>query len=468
MKKTKPDIQADADVMVCGGGLGGVAAAIAAARSGARTLLIERNTYLGGVATAGMCCSIFNCYFTGGSNRRLATGGIAVEVADRLAQAEGYGDTWRKHKGHIIYDIENGKRVLQEMVLEAGAKILLHSWVSDIQMEGNLLQGVVVQGKSGKSMIQARTVVDATGDADIAALAGAPLHRADNGQHSLCFRLGGVDVDRFVRHFREHPEEYPAYMDVDWSIEEALAQYDECGTFLFPHGGGIQLTAFQRAKADQALPARIGLQDTTDACQMHAIRRTGMVHVVTGFTRFNGLDAGMITDSILDGRRMAFVLANVFRKYLPGFQSSFVAGTADNLGVRWSRWIDGDFVFTSAMMNAGNRMPDAVGRTVGWDDTVKHCGANAWGAQVCRDDSFDLPYRCLLPRCVEGLLMGAGRSVSAKEPALLQLRVMVHTMVVGQAAGTAAAVAAKTGTTPRGVDVSAVQAELRRQGVAIV
>ena len=113
---------------MCGGGLGGTAAAIAAARAGARTLLVERNACLGGVATAGMVCSIFNCFFTGGQERRLATHGIALEIADAFAETTGYGQKWRQHKGHIIYDLEKAKLILQEMVEKEGVKILLGTW----------------------------------------------------------------------------------------------------------------------------------------------------------------------------------------------------------------------------------------------------------------------------------------------------------------------------------------------------
>jgi hypothetical protein len=254
-------------------------------------------------------------------------------------------------------------------------------------------------------------------------------------------------------------------MDVEWTLEEAQAQYRECGTFLFPHGGGMQMRAFQQAVADGALPEQIGLQDTTDACQMHALRRTGIVHVITGFTHFDGLDIDLISRSINDGRRMAFVVADVYRRYLPGFEDSFIAGTADNLGVRVSRSLDGDFAFTADMMQAGVRQPDCVGRMVGWDTEVRHGGPKAWSVQALRAETFDLPYRCLLPCEVEGLLVGAGRSISTRDPWLL--RCMAQTMVVGQAAGTAGAVAAKAGVTPREVEVAAVQEELRRQAVVL-
>ena len=456
-------VRGEFDVIVCGGGLGGTAATIAAARAGAKTLLIERNSFLGGVATAGMCCSIFNCYYT--ASRQLGTTGIAVEVADAMAEAMGYGSKWHKHKGHIIYDIERGKQVLQDLVDEAGAEVLLQSWTAGAVVEHGDLRGVIVETKSGREALLAKVVVDATGDSDVAARAGAPVRVAEKGVHSLCFRLGNVDVDAFVEYFREHPDQFPEYMDVDWTLAEALAQYDDCGTLLFPHGGGMQMDAFKRAKANGELPSTIGIQDTTDACQMHALRQTGIVHVITGFTRFNGLDADLISRSIHDGRCMAFTVAEVYKKYVPGFANAFVAGTAVNLGVRTSRYLDGDFVFTAQMMQAGIRQPDAVGRAVGWDHMVKHSGANAWGAQVCRADSFDVPFRCLVPREIDGLLMGAGRSISTDNPSLL--RVMAHTMVVGQGAGAAAAVAAKTGIAPRQVDVKAVQAELRQQGVGL-
>jgi hypothetical protein len=458
-------VRDDYDVIVCGGGLGGTAAAIASARVGARTLVIERNSFLGGVATAGMCCSIFNCYYTGGEPRRLGTTGLAVEIADAVAEATGYGRKWHDHKGHVIYDIERGKLVLQELMERAGVDMLLQTWTAGAMVQDNVVQGVIVETKSGRQAIRAKGVVDATGDADIAASAGAPLHIREKGVHSLCFRLGNVDVDAFVDHFRQDPEQFPAYMDVDWSLDEALAQYADCGTFLFPHGGGMQMDAFKRAKADGALPATIGIQDTTDACQMHALRQTGMVHVITGFTHFDGLDAEQISRSVMDGRRMAFTVAEVYRTYIPGFARAFVAGTAANLGVRTSRYLDGDFVFTAGMMEAGARHSDSVGRFVGYDHVVKHAGPNAWGSQVCHIDSSDLPYRCLLPRGIDGLIMGAGRSISTDNPFLL--RVMAHTMVVGQAAGTAAAVAARTGTAPRQADIVEIQAELRRQGVTV-
>jgi hypothetical protein len=456
-------ILASVDVLVAGGGLGGIAAALGSARAGVQTMLVERNGFVGGVATAGMCCSIFNCFYT--REGQLGTTGIAVEVADVLAEAAGYGRKWRAHKGHVIYDLEQAKWVLERLVEESGVETLLQTTVSDVVMQGNRLCGVVVETKTGPQAILAQTVVDATGDADLAARSGVPLHVLPQGKHSLCFRLGNVDVDAFVGYFRAHPDQYPAYMDVEWTLDEALAQYDECGTLLFPHGGGMQMELLRQARRQGELPERIGSQDSIDACQMHALRSTGTLHVITGFTNFDGLDPQRISQGIHDGREMAHLVAGVYRKYVPGCENSFVAGTAANLGVRTSRWIDGAFVLTKEMAQPGVRLPDGVGRVVGNDHEVRHPGAHAWGVQALHAEPFDLPYRCLLPRGVDGLLMGAGRSVSAETPWLL--RVMVHTMAVGQAAGAAAAVAAQAATSPRDLDPNLVQAELQRQGVVL-
>ncbi|MDF1513213.1 MAG: FAD-dependent oxidoreductase [Anaerolineae bacterium] len=160
-------------------------------------------------------------------------------------------------------------------------------------------------------------------------------------------------------------------------------------------GGGMRMDAFKQARLRGDLPASIGIQDTTDACQMHALRQTGVVHVITGFSHFNGFDPHLITRSIVDGRRMAFTVSHVYRKYIPGFSNAIITGTAANLGVRTSRYLAGDYVLAANHLQAGVRHHDAVGKLVGWDNLTKHPGPNAWAAQVCHADTSDLPYRCL-------------------------------------------------------------------------
>ena len=460
-------VRDEVDVLVAGGGLGGVSAAVAAARAGARTLLVERNGFPGGVATAGMCCSVFNCYYT--PSHELIVKGNALEFVDELAKAEGPGSRWHDHKGHIIYDIERGKLALIELLERAGVHYLFDTMVANAVMEGDTIRGVVVESKSGREAVRAKAVVDATGDADVAHMAGAPLRKMDNetrpGKHSYVFRVGNVDVDRFIEYLAEHPDQYPPYMDVDWAFDEAYKQYKETGTFLFPHGGGIQMDLIQKAIANGDYVTNLGTQDNLAAFQMHAIRDLGVVHMVTGFFSFDGLDIARITEAMTEGKRMAFMATEMFRKYMPGFERACVIGTADDLGVRISRWIEGEFDFTKEMRDQPSHFEDAIGRGVVQHNYVKNPAQGAWGVQSFRDATFDIPYRCLVPRRVEGLLMGAGRSVSASNPSLL--RVMAHTMVVGQGAGAAAALAAADECPPRHVDICRLQKELMHQGVVL-
>ncbi|MCE5217985.1 FAD-dependent oxidoreductase, partial [bacterium] len=334
--------------------------------------------------------------------------------------------------------------------------------------DGTTLQGVAVESKSGREAILANVVVDATGDADVAALAGAPVHTLRDipgAKHSFVFRIGNVDVDAFVQYFIDHRDQYPEHMDVDWSLEEAVEQYRQVGTFLFPHGGGMQMDIIKQGVERGEYPTKIGVHDTLDALQMHAIRDLGVVHVITGFLKLADLDIAAITRGMADGRRMAFQVTDFFRRYMPGFSRAAVMNTADDLGIRASRWLDGDFVFTKEMRGTPVRFPDAIGRGVVEEFRVKHPGPRAWATEVLAGECFDIPYRCLLPRKVDGLVMGAGRSVSAQDPHLL--RIMAVTMIVGQGAGVAAAMSARAGCAPREVQIGAVQEELRRQGVAL-
>lgn len=457
-------IRKDVDVLVVGGGLAGVSAAVAAARTGAKTLLIERNGFLGGVATAGMCCSVFNCFYT--PSHELIVKGNALEFVDELAKAEGPGSGWHEHKGHIIFDIEQGKLTLIELLEKAGADYLFDTLVTNVIMDGNAVRGVFIDSKSGREAIKARVIVDATGDADIAHLAGAPLHQIYQGmgvRHSYCFRVGNVDVDKFVQYFIDNPDQYPPYMDVDWDLKEAYAQYKETGTFLFPHGGGIQLKLIKEGIARGEYKTNLGMYDSLDALQMHAIRDLGIVHIITGFCDVYDMDISKITRAMTDGKKMAFYVAGYFRKHIPGFERAYVIGTADDLGMRATRWIDGEFVFTENMKARPIRFKDAMGRGVVQKNYIKNKSPGAWGAQTFTDEFFDIPYRCLLPRKIEGLLMGSGRSVSASSPMLL--RVMALTMVIGQGAGVAAAISVQDNVIPRHVNITTVQKKLKQQGV---
>ena len=456
-------ITGDADVLVAGGGLGGVAAALAAARAGARVILTEANGFLGGVATAGMCCSVFNCLFT--RQRELKVAGIPLEIVDALAvEAGGPGMSWREHKGHVIYDVERAKLLLDTLLRQAGVEVRLNSPVIDALGEDGRVTALVVGGKNGQEAITCRVLVDATGDCDAAALAGAPCVQKPTLKATYVFRLGNVDVDRFVEHLRTHPEEYPNGVDIEWTLEEALTQYAANGTFLFPHHGGMQLSGLSRAIENGDYAKTYGKYTILDATQMHLIRDTGVCHVITGYVPNDDLGAVSLSDSIYEGKQIAFYFADCMNKYMPGFERAFVSATADDLGIRGSRSIVGESTFTREMKASAHRCADAVGIGVIETHQKLHNGKETGTAQVFGNDVYEIPLSCLIPRGTDNILIGAGRGADT-EPAL-QLRVMVTTMAVGQGAGVAAAVAAKAGVAVRDADYAAIRRELVRQGVA--
>jgi ribulose 1,5-bisphosphate synthetase/thiazole synthase len=331
----KTHVRAEVDVLVAGGGLAGVSAAVAAARAGARTMLIERNSFPGGVATAGMCCSVFNCFYTFG--RELVVKGNPLEFVDKLSKADGPGLFWHKHKGHVIYDIEKGKLILIELLEEAGVECLFETLTVGTVMEQDVIKGVIIESKSGREAVLAKVVIDATGDSDVAKYAGAPLKQLEAGHSSYVFRVGNVDIDQFVQYFKDNPDQYPEKMDIEWTLKEAIRQYEETGTLLFPHGGGMQMDIFKKAVESGEYKTEMGMHDTLLALQMHGIRSLGAVNIVTGFVDVSDLDVAKISKAISDGRRMAFYVTDFFKANIPGFEKAYVIGTADDLGIRASR-----------------------------------------------------------------------------------------------------------------------------------
>lgn len=446
------------DVIVAGGGLGGVSAAVAAAKAGAKTLVIERNGFPGGVATAGMCSSVFNCLYT--PSHELVVRGNSAMFVDRLAKANGSGKDWHDHLGHIIFDTERAKVVLIQLLRECGCDYLWETLVTDVLMEKNQLMGLVIDSKSGKQVVKAKAIVDATGDADVAYMAGAPCNTRAHSRSSYCFRIGNVDVDKFVQYFIDNPGTYVDYMDINWEFKEALAHYRATGTFLFPHGGMKELDIIKKAVADGRYKQKYGVFKDLDHVQMHAIRNLGTVGFVGAITEIDALDIRQISKAISQGKEVAYMIADYYRRLVPGFENAFIVGLADDLGVRLSRCIDADFVFTKKMIQKQTNFADSIGKGVVWT-AEKRYGDSSGGVQILHDQTYDVPYRCLLPKKVDGLVMGAGRSIT------YSLRVMAMTMVVGQGAGVAAALAAKNNASPRNIAIDHLQTALRKQNVNV-
>lgn len=440
------------DVIVAGGGLAGVCAATAAARTGARTLLIEKAPFAGGIATASLEPSICN-YFKN-KKGEFVLQGIPYELIERMADNGATSPAWHEHRGHIIFDIELGKYAMDGMLEEAGADILYDSLVVGAEVTDNRITGLTVANRSGLSTYRASCIVDATGDNDVANYAGVPLH-GSHTSHSILFRLGNVDVDRLVDYFRQHPDEHFTERDVGLTHEEALRMYDETGRYLWHHFAAKKTRLVQEPIERGEYSEKWGRFFHMDAFQMHAIRANRTLVVNTGMFHLDEPDGQTLSDLLREGRRLARHVTAFIQGRFPGCAESFILATANAPGLRRTRWLDADYTLTRSDYESGTRCVDAVARGVVMTPSPMHP----------TNTTFDVPLSCLTPKRIRNLLIGSGRGASC-EPAEL-LRVMPVTMAVGQGAGIAAAVAARDGCDCPAVNIKAVQTQLRGQGVEL-
>jgi len=417
----------EVDVLVCGGGPAGFSAAVAAARAGARTLLVEQTNCLGGIATAGghNHLSLYNDW----SGDRRIVGGIAHEAACRV-DAMGYG---RYAGGQIDFELEGMKFALEQLAGEAGVELLYHTLFAEAIVRNRQVVGAMVQNKSGRQAVLAGRVVDATGDADVAASAGAPWEMGRPGDGAcqpatLMFLIGGVDWDR-VKAWR-----------TDYKMEHVWRQAQQAGD-MEPFQSVIMGFWWTPTRPDQ-----VGIN----------------------FTHLVGVDctdAAGITAATIEGRRQAFHMIPVFRKYVPGMERCYLISTAALLGARESRRIVGRYVLTEQDLMRQCRWDDSICYGSFYID-IHNCTGPGMDEESWRPPKgfcYQIPYRCIVPREVDGLLV-AGRCISVTHRALGSTRVMAQCAALGEAAGAAAALSLHAGCSPAELDIRCLQQHLRAAG----
>lgn len=438
-------MQQDWDVVIAGGGPAGLVAALAAARNNAKVLLIERYGFLGGSATMPM--PILG--FTTSEGERMV-GGIPEEIVQRLRDRGGAGE----HHPHPVLqsftsiDGETLKSVADEMAAEDGVVCLLHSYVAGVRVARDRIIEVIVEGKGGCRRFTADTFVDATGDADLAALAGAPFHIGRDGDGmtqsiTVQFQVGKVDIDQTRAYVRAHPGEsvYP--------LEPAVPQR------LFM---GFQSLVAQARARDmlKSYPRSYVI--------FHTMLREDLVGVNTTKANLSGLDAGSLTRAEIEGREQAWEVLSFLREYIPGFADSYLLSFPTLLGVRETRRIDGEYVLTSDDITEGRVFPDTIAKSRYPIDI--HDPSVAGPSLRLLKSPYGIPYTCLIPQKVNNLLV-AGRCISATHEALASARVMATCMAMGQAAGTAAAICAQEGKSPKDLDGIELRRILRSQGAMV-
>lgn len=404
-------------VLVCGGGPAGIAAAVAAARNGADTLLVERYGFLGGMATAGLV----NPFMTWFAGKEQIIEGIFQEIIDRLKAKGGWGGP-QPH----AFDPELFKVVADEICLESGVRLLLHSFVSGVSMSGSVVRSASITAKPSARQVSAAIYVDATGDADVACLSGVECDTGRDGDGltqpmTLNFRMAGVDVSRIP-----------------------------------PRQGVTELYLKAREQGRVDCPRNDILYFLTT--------REGEVHFnTTRVIRRDGTNADDLTAGEVESRRQVAQLVDFLVSDVPGFENAYLQMTGTQIGVRETRRIRGDYVITADDVLGARKFDDCVARGSYPVDIHDPDGGGTVLKHLAPGESYDIPYRCLLPVGVDNLLV-AGRPISSTHEAHSSIRVMPIACAIGEAAGTAAAISVRDGVAPRSIDVRELQRVLVSQG----
>lgn len=427
-------VAAEADVLVAGGGPAGVAAALAAARNGARVLILEQRGFLGGMGTLALVPAF--CPYT--DKEKPVIRGIGLEMLDRMKAAspasfrEQYGDMldW------VPIDAEVLKLVYDDAVLEAGVQVLFHSFVADVALAvgGSSLEGVIVANKAGLSMVKAKYFIDATGDGDLAARAGAPIQKGgENGElqpGTMCYVLARADRKRFRQYLKDSGD-----------------------------GGQIPL-AVEKAQLKGDLP------EGRKKVSGFAWLADDLVSV--NFGHVFGVDGTRpedLTRGAMEGRKLVQVQVEFLRRYVPGFEHVHVVATGEQLGIRETRRIEGDYVLSTEDFMKLRSFPDDIARNAYFIDVhLAHSKGETRIHRLAPGESHGVPYRCILPKGLDNLWV-PGRAASSDRTVQGSLRVMPNCFAMGQAAGTAAALALEQGgVTSREVEVERLQRILVAQG----
>jgi len=432
----------NADVVVVGGGAAGVAAAVTAARQGMRVILLEKYGFCGGGAVAGLSGTICGLYEASDSLTaapKQVVFGFAdefvklLESKGGLAPAVRYGKTFTRVHEPLVW-----RDVADHVLREAGVQVFLHATVIEVLMEGGeRIDGVVAYTKEGQVSIRANVTIDASGDADVVAMAGLGAFVGRDGQvqnPTMIFRLQGVDVDKFFATYG-HDTILPP------RVSQAISDADASGNYVLPRK---KIWAFATTRPGELL--------------------CNCTRIIGGDGReLNTLFANDFTEAEMEGRLQLREYARFFKDKLAGCENSYVNDSAVQVGVRQTRQVLGRYVLSNADVVKGQKFSDGIARSP-WPIEL-HAGDKP-RVEWLLDDYYEVPYRCFVPEQGSGLLV-AGRCLSAEHEAVASARVTAQCFSYGQAIGLAAAMATHNHILPGEIDGAELRRELNGTGAEL-
>ncbi len=446
--KRQIPIYENVDVLVVGAGPAGIGAAVSSARAGVKTLVFDQSGSVGGMATAGRVGPFMTSYAAG--KNLMIIRGIFKEIVDRMKglggavdpaevgaeePCSGFYKLGHEHVGP--FDHECFKLVCTQMLLESGAKLLLHTQFIDTVMDGEKIVGVVIANKSGLSVIRAKIIIDCSGDADVAARSGVKFVIGDekNGNiqpATLFFRVGNVNTEKLKAHIKEHANEIrPFYGPLSWLIREKKEEWGD-----IPRG---EVCMFE------------GPSDG-----VYRINTTRILDI-------DGTNADDLTRAELEGLFQAHKVYDFLKKYAVGFEEAEFIDTADTVGIRESRHIEGLYRLTGEDVRSCRVPKDTIALMATNMDTHNKDDPGGNFITVRNGLYFGVPYRSLIPKNVKNLLI-AGRAISADALAGSAIRMIPCCIAFGQAAGIAAAMAAVQKVSPSEINFYELRTSLIDQG----
>lgn len=484
----------ETDVLVCGGGCSGCGAAWGAAQTGAEVILLERNQFLGGIASTSMISNLYNHFIT--RDGRMVMKGAPLEWMERMERKGAATTKWRFPDGRLVHDPEQMKVTFDEMMADAGVRVLFDTMALEPYVEGDKIAGAYVNTPDGKMLIKAKQVVDTTGECDMAWKAGAPTRYAC-GMATLTFKFANVDLERLYLHFKEHPDTFPVGIDAMKNFKEFEEVWLNRDVLYFPHSGGEDWDLFQDAIQNGTFKKEIGDIFSMDSCCIIGMKGTNTAVINSQMWRIRSLDPFVLSDAEERAHEAAYYVADFMVKNIPGFEHAYVAQVSDELAIRVSRGIEGDVTFDKDENLIKGKVvsddPTANGTDIEYNilrnltedsryaksvdkkeediyaDDVIACRPKQMNfkltGEFVSNATIDIPFGVMLPEGVENLLVASGKSVSAVPQTML--RYQSAGMVLGQAAGAAAGLAAIENKIVRDIDIRKLQKELLRQNVYI-